>query len=148
MVSDLIVGWRWLATLDRHTCIRCGARDLMLYDLNFEPQGHALVWGKGPGKLHRKCRCVVIPELHQDLAALERGATRPSVSEGGVVIISAATRYSDWIKERSGGFLETVLGPTRSQVFQKHRLKLTDLLTPDGMRELRLWELTKTYPWP
>lgn len=147
MENDLVVGWRWLATLDRNTCIRCGARDGMLYDLNFQPQGHSLAWGKGPGKLHKECRCLATPELQPSFRGLRHGATRPSVCDGKAFLVSASTRYADWIKERSGGFLETVLGPTRSQVFQKHGLKLTDLLTPDGMRELRLWELTQLYPW-
>ena len=51
--EDVIDGYRWLATLDRRTCLVCGANDgkEVRYLNDFKEQV----------PLHYNCRCIIVP---------------------------------------------------------------------------------------
>ncbi|GAG01384.1 unnamed protein product, partial [marine sediment metagenome] len=62
--KDMIRGWLWIAVLDdRTTTDICLPRHGMKWDPDFNPVGHDLEWGPGPGAIHYQCRSVPVPLL-------------------------------------------------------------------------------------
>lgn len=130
--DGVVRGYRWLATLDRSTCIGCAVRDGLSYDLDLEPVGHALPWGRGPGRRHAKCRCTMTPVLDDEFAKYMRGAWRPAVANGRAEQVPAETTYSQWFQRQSEAFQSEYLGPMRFSLLRKHNLDLIDLVDDAG----------------
>lgn len=145
--DDIIVGFRWLATLDSRTCLKCAARDGLTYSRTGEPVGHNVPLSRGPGKIHRKCRCVLLPKLDGEYNYLHVGALRPSVDEDGAKQVLAELTYNEWFKERKPWFQGQVLGPMRHAVWAAHSLNLADLLDESG-NPLKVAALFEKYGSP
>lgn len=137
-----IGGLRWLATLDSHTCVSCGALDGAVWNLDGEPiRGTKAAFAAPP--LHFACRCVLspIPKGLDDVfpgmdAAIEAASQRAS-SNGPV---AGSTTFADFLKRQSPAFVEEVLGKTRADLFLAGKLTLSDLVSGTG-RPLTLDEL-------
>lgn len=102
--AGLFSGYRYLATLDRRTCIVCGHYDGKLFkSLKDIPEL----------PLHLNCRCLVIPEI--------KGMTDEydgkRASEGGEV--DGSISFSQWLKSQSDSVQMDVLGRTRFNLFKK-----------------------------
>jgi SPP1 gp7 family putative phage head morphogenesis protein len=129
--SDVITALRWMATLDAHTCARCGARDGMKWRVDGTPIAGAEAFLNPP--LHFNDRCVLVPETAlSDLAP----GTRAS-SEGQV---SSKTTFSDFLDRQGKAFQDEVLGPGRAQMWRDGKITLTDLTSGAG-RPLTLDQL-------
>lgn len=102
--SDVVVGEKFIATLERGTCPICRSLD-----------GKEYAVGEGPiPPVHVCCRCMRIPVLAPEFAYLEEGATRSS--EKGPA--PASMTYYDWLKTQPAAFQDEALGPTRGQLFR------------------------------
>lgn len=110
--DDILVGYRWISTLDRFTSPICRPRDQQVY-LNtdkFKPVPPA----------HPNCRSAITPELREDLD-LPPG-TRASKGEEGGKQVSGTTQYYDWMKTQSAAFQDDILGPTMGKAFRNSGL--------------------------
>lgn len=102
--SDLIVGYKIIATLDARTTDVCRAMDGKVFPLN----------GKSPRPpFHPRCRTTTIADLGDEFDFLDKGATRSS--EFGYV--GADLDYYDWLKQQDRGYVKDVLGKTRTDLF-------------------------------
>lgn len=142
--ADIIKGYQWLATLDSTTCLRCAARDGLRFTKTFEPIGHSLPWSRGPGKIHRRCRCVCLPVLDSRYDILSRGATRPAVLMGQVEHVPTTTTYNDWLRTKSPAYQEYLIGFGRSVIWRTNNLHLMDLLDDAG-RPMKVAALVEKY---
>lgn len=132
--SRFIAGVRWTATLDSHTCLRCGALDGKSWDMDGSPRSDTDVAFTVPG-LHANCRCV-LTAVAKGFEGKREGATRAS-SEGQV---DASTTFEAFLKRQPASFVEKTLGKTRADAFRAGKLGLRDLISGSG-RELTLDEL-------
>lgn len=138
--DDFIEGFQWVAALDARTCLRCAARDSLKYTKSLEPIGHLVPWGKGPGRIHHKCRCIALPLIDSRFDFLNKGATRASVNGP----VPQDLSYHQWLKEQPEEFIREVLGRDRATIWRINNLHLMDLLGPDG-RPLKVSELQEKY---
>jgi SPP1 gp7 family putative phage head morphogenesis protein len=129
---NIIKGVRWLATLDRHCCVICGALDGASWDLDGNPLGDTTFQFHAP-PLHPECRCVLSPvtktfrEIGLDIDEPTDTGQRASC-EGP---ISGSTSFQDFLKRQSPEFVRGVLGEERAELFLSGKLALRDLVTPD-----------------
>jgi SPP1 gp7 family putative phage head morphogenesis protein len=102
--SDVVVGWRFVATLDSNTTELCRGLDGRVFKL-----------GEGPQPpLHIRCRSTTVPEIADEFAFLDEGATRSS--ENGYV--SGNETYYSWLKRQPDGFQDDAIGPKRAQLLR------------------------------
>jgi SPP1 gp7 family putative phage head morphogenesis protein len=130
---DIVIGYRWVSTLDSKTTPVCRSLDGNVYQM-----------GAGPmPPLHPNCRSVTVPELNETAKILEL-ITRAS-STGPV---TASTTYYDWLKSQPASFQDSVLGPTRGKLLRNGgltsdefaRLNLGRTFKPRTLEEMRsLW---------
>ncbi len=98
--EDLISGYKWLATLDRRTCLVCGNLDTKVVSKITD-------FGSQP-PMHYNCRCVIIPliegydELDDD--------SRANSSEG--------YSYEEWLGRQSESVQKDILGDSRYKLFK------------------------------
>lgn len=123
--SDIIRGVAWDATLDSRVCPRCLPLDGRVFPLN---------GGLRP-PLHILCRCFVRPVLKYRLS-LPDGMR--ATMDGA---IPASTTAGAWLKTKSRGVQDDILGPTRAALFRKGKYKLDDFIDKSG----RLFTLDDLY---
>lgn len=100
--SDVITGYRFVATLDSRTTQQCRSLDGRLFEL-----------GAGPvPPLHIGCRSTTVAEVDPALDFLDEGATRSA--EFGPV--DADQTYYDWLKEQDIEFQNEAIGPMRAKL--------------------------------
>lgn len=105
--DDIVVGYRFIATLDSRTSQQCRSLDQQVFKL-----------GKGPlPPLHVRCRSTTVAELSEN-EELEKGATRASKGEEGGQPVDASLSYYDWLKTQPADFQDTAIGPTRGKLFR------------------------------
>lgn len=152
----LIEGKIWVSTLDsRTTPLICGVRDMMLYNMANEPQGHTLPWGAGPKRIHWGCRSDSVPKL----VGVPFVAPRPSVGAGSayqrgdnvtnrgtvrkptkvnrekdifsIEMKTTRTRYEGWLKSQSRtniDYVSDILGSGKNaRLFRDGEVSLAQL---------------------
>lgn len=142
--DDILAGYQWLATLDPHTCLKCAARDGLRYTLDFQPIGHSLAWGRGPGKIHRRCRCTrtfVLKSAEQ----MRLNGLAPSTRASAQGQVPADLTYNDWLRTEPAYVATDVLGVTCATIWRTNNLHLMDLLGADG-KPMKVRELLDKYP--
>lgn len=132
--ADIINGVQFLGTLDGNTCLECGVRDGMTWDLD----GMALPGTDLPFKappLHKNCRCVLTPVM-KPMSEIS-GGTLPDIidrgtraSSGGQV--SNKLKFVDWFKSRTVSQQNAQFGETKAQLFREGRLSLRSMLDETG----------------
>jgi SPP1 gp7 family putative phage head morphogenesis protein len=130
---DIVIGYRWVSTLDSHTTVICRSLDGQVFEI-----------GNGPmPPIHIRCRSVTIPEMNETAKLLE-AVTR--AAKGGAV--PANWTYYDWLQHQPASFQDSVLGTQRGMLFRNGglsakefaRLNLGRTFKPrtlDEMRRLR-----------
>lgn len=138
--DEVLKGVQQLSTFDSHTSDICIAYSGASYDLQGNPiNGTTLPMGSIPR--HWNCRSVWVPltkswrELGVDIDEIKPG-TRAS-DEGQ---ISATTTMSQFLKGKSPGELDELLGKGKAELFSSGKITLRDLLDQNG-RPLTLQEL-------
>lgn len=102
--SDVVTGYRIVATLDGRTSSQCRSLD-----------GRVFKTGKGPmPPFHIRCRTTTAAVLDDRYSFLEDDATR--ASKDGYV--KADQTYYDWLKGQDAEFQNVALGPTRAKLFR------------------------------
>lgn len=110
--KDILKGYVWVATLDDRTSSECGERDGLEYDLNFNPVGHSLPWGAGPGRLHWNCRSRQSPVLKswRELGAdVDEFTPRTRASLDGQV--PANTNFKEWVAKQPANKQKAAANP-------------------------------------
>ncbi|MNR02769.1 Phage Mu protein F like protein [compost metagenome] len=127
--DDILQGWRWISTLDKHTTPMCQDRDQHLYGWD-DP--------KPPG--HWNCRSSSVPVLKDEFAREIKVSTRPAVGPNGAELVSSKTTYQEWLSRQPASFQRDVLGPNRYELFTKGELTL-DKFVDDNGKTLTLAQL-------
>lgn len=104
--SDIVIGYKVIATLDTHTTPFC--RDIdgrnVLKDDSYQPMP----------PFHFGCRTSTTPLLNSKFDYLKSGATRSS-KDG---YVASTTTYYDWLKTQSASVQNEVLGKTKGLIFR------------------------------
>ncbi len=100
--ADIVTGYQWVATLDGKTCQVCRSLDLKVFKLDKGPQP----------PIHYQCRCNLIPYFGPDLEFLNAD------QQAGTSRVNYSQSYYEWLQTQSDDFQDTVLGPTRGQLFR------------------------------
>lgn len=112
--SDVVIGYHWLATLDRRTTTQCKSLE-ELYGSGkdyFKP-------GQGPvPPIHPNCRSTTIAKFDSKYDFLDDGATRASSGTENKEVDANLTYYS-WLKSQPASFQNTALGVQRATLFRK-----------------------------
>lgn len=103
--SDVVQGYKIVATLDAATCSVCGALDIArVYQL-----------GEGPTlPIHPGCRCTTGPVIAEEFAFLDEGATRSSATG----YVPADETYYQWLQRQPASFQADAIGPTRAALLR------------------------------
>lgn len=113
---DLVIGYRWLSTLDSRTSAICRARD-----------GEVFLYKNSPNPLppaHYMCRSTTTQELSSNnpLARKRGESTRASKgAEGGKPVKDNLTYY-EWLKTQPASFQDEALGKTQGLIFRNSGL--------------------------
>lgn len=147
LLGDMLMGWRYVATLDGRTCPICGADDHKFFPVD-----------KTRPRLprHFSCRCLYVPAV--DEPADHKAVERPAVKHEGRTVHhrdgSTSTKfkvadvehttenYSQWLKRQmkeDPAFVRSILGKTRFELYESGKVSL-DKMTVDG-RIKRISEL-------
>jgi SPP1 gp7 family putative phage head morphogenesis protein len=119
--QDVVLGYRWVSTLDKKTSAQCKSLDGRVFEL-----------GKGPlPPAHINCRSTTVPSTRLS-AAFSKGATRASVGDSGGGQVDAGLGYYDWLATQPASFQDAALGPVRGKLFRSGGL------TPDKFAALQL----------
>lgn len=105
--QDVVLGYRWVSTLDKKTSAQCRSLDGRVFEL-----------GKGPlPPAHINCRSTTVPSTRLS-AMFSRDATRASVGDKGGAQVDASLGYYDWLATQSASFQDAALGPVRGKLFR------------------------------
>lgn len=100
--SDIFTGYKWLATLDRRTCLSCASLDLKVFksikDAPSQP-------------LHHNCRCTLLPIIE----GIDVEGQRES--EDGYV--DEKLNYENWLKKQPVEVQKEILGLSRYKLFKE-----------------------------
>jgi SPP1 gp7 family putative phage head morphogenesis protein len=138
--SDLVIGYRWVSTLDGRTTQVCKSLDGNEF---YNKDG-----GRKPRPpIHINCRSTTVAILDPklDLGFLDKGATRASM-DGPV---PAGQSYYDWLKGQPAEFQKEALGATRAKLFADGGLsaeKFAELNLGRNFQPLTLDEMRNIAP--
>lgn len=123
--SDVVVGVKIIATLDRKTSQLCKGMDQMEFPLDKGP--------RPPFHIHCRTTFTLITKLSEFFA---KGATRASVGDNGGEQVDAGKNYYEWLATQPASFQDHALGPVRGKLFRNGGLP------PDKFAKL---QLSKTF---
>ena len=141
--SDVMDGWRYLATLDGRTCLVCGADDNRIFKMD-EP--------KPVLPRHFACRCTYIPYMkdeagqrkrptvkHSEKMVNHRDGTQSRRFTPDEVTTGFTGSYQQWLKQQlktDPAFVKKVLGPKRFELFKAGKLNLSRMTTDGRIKSL------------
>ncbi len=133
----------WLATLDVHTCLICGPRDLKRYTLDDPPQpiDHDLPWNGGPGVIHWGCRCVASP-VPKAIPGFKFPVGQRAAGGGPV---PGNMDFEAFLKRKGEAWQDESLGKGRAELWRKKKLTLEQLLGNFSHNPLSLTQLEAKY---
>lgn len=135
--DDLVKGVQWVSTLDDRTTPQCQVRDGLEYTLDYEPRGHSVPWGDGPGALHWNCRSTSVPVLAtwKELGIDAREVTDEQRAALDGMVPSTQT-FGEWLGHMRDqgrlGLVEEVLGKRRAAAFMAGQIRFRDLFNESG----------------
>jgi SPP1 gp7 family putative phage head morphogenesis protein len=108
--SDIIKGYRIVATLDGRTSSECQVRDGSVEPLD----------NPDLPPYHFNCRTTYTAVLDDRFAFLEEDATRAArdLETGKIEYVDANQTYYGWLKNQPAAFQDSVLGKTRGELFR------------------------------
>lgn len=123
--KNLLKGVRWVATLDKATCMQCAALD----GRTWTPPSKAL---RPVVHTHPNCRCILVPIIKGLPGVVLPAGTRASMTGQ----VPATQTYPTWFRQQTPGFQQDVLGPTRYRLYRSGALALKDFSTASGTRSV------------
>ncbi|MEM1189934.1 MAG: minor capsid protein [Pseudomonadota bacterium] len=139
--SDVVIGYRWLSTLDGKTSTLCRSLD-----------GQVFKFDQGPvPPAHIRCRSTTLAELAERFADLDAGGTRAarSTTTGKTVDVPQGETFYSWLKQQSPEFQDEVIGPFRGRLLREGGLsaqRFAQLQLDRNFRPLTLVEMRKLEP--
>ena len=134
--EDILLGYRWLSTLDGRTTFICMSRDNKLYalDSGITTPAH---WG---------CRSTLIPEVkpEYDIGSDLTGERFARDKDGKRENVSDKVTYGGWLKRQPKEFQNEVLGVNRAKLFRSGKVKIENFTGDDG-KTLTLEQLKATH---
>jgi len=138
--EDIVIGYRWLSTLDSRTSTICRSLD-----------GQVFKFDKGPvPPAHIRCRSTTLAELDGRYKSLDTGGSRAarSTRTGKTVDVPAESNYYDWLKKQPAEFQDQVIGPARGKLLRDGgltakrfaQLQLDRNFTPLSLEDMRRLE--------
>lgn len=119
--SDVVLGYRWVSTLDRKTSQQCKGLDGRVFEV-----------GKGPlPPAHINCRSTTTGTTRLS-EMFSKGATRASVGDSGGAQVPADENYYQWLSTQPADFQDAAIGPVRGKLFRDGGL------TPEKFAKLQL----------
>ena len=106
--ADVVKKVRWLSTLDKRTCPRCGALDGREFAIKVGPRP----------PLHPNCRCTTVPVLSGEFAFLDEGMKRPFKGPNGGGQTDAGESYYAWLMRQPAAFQDEAIGPSRARLLR------------------------------
>lgn len=119
--SDVVVGVKWVSTLDQRTSNQCKSLDGTVFPLDSGPRP----------PLHPNCRSSVIA-LTRLSELFSKDATRAAKGAEGRGQVDASLSYYDWLKSQPASFQDEALGKARAKLFRDGGL------SPERFAELQL----------
>lgn len=114
--SDLIIGMRWISTLDSKTSDICRDRDQTVYLFKDYGQNYP----RPPA--HHNCRSTLTPELSDEYSFLKESRTRPAVTEvdgkATAEQVPGTQSYYTWLKNQPAPVQNDALGVTKAKIFR------------------------------
>lgn len=141
--EDFIPAYRYTATLDSRTCLRCSP-----YDGKVSKNRENL-----PTLIrHARCRCVITPwdeefvtgnekrpfAIHEERTVQHRDgstSTKFKIVRGGQ--LPAKTKYSEWFARQPESFQLRVLGSRRFQWYKEGKFTLSQFTTRQRIKSIR-----------
>jgi hypothetical protein len=121
--SDVLEGYRFIATLDSRTTLICASNDQKVFPI-----------GAGPmPPLHWGCRSATIPAVSPEFdVGSKLHGERPAIGGKGVTQVSGRTTYGSWLKKQPTEFIDEALGTERSRLFRSGKIKIEGFVDPTG----------------
>lgn len=142
--SSLVLGYHWVATLDRRTTQQCKGIE-EIYGVG---KKHFLT-GVGPlPPIHVNCRSTTAPKLDSKYDFLDEGATRASSGTTNGEVDAKLTYYS-WLKTQPASFQDIALGKQRAALFRDGGLsamRFAELSLDRNFNPLTLAEMREIEP--
>lgn len=102
--DDIIVGYKWVSTLDSRTTQVCRSLDGQIFKI-----------GEGPlPPIHIGCRSTTVAEFSDDLAFLQDGRTRATFQGRA----ANDENYYTWLKRQPAEFQDKAIGQTRGKLLR------------------------------
>ena len=103
--EEVISGYKWLSTLDRHSCLVCG---------HLDGQVHKNLTDFTPPPIHFNCRCILLPVIkgYDELDIEGRANSKKNIS------------YKEWFDEQSDEVKRDILGTSRFNMYSEGKLSL------------------------
>jgi len=133
--SNVVIGVRWISTLDTQTTPICMNLDQSVHPINKGPRPPA----------HIQCRSRTVAELDGRFDFLKKGATRSSMSGP----VSARESYYSWLKRQPAGIQAAAIGQKRSKLLRDGGLsaeKFAKLNMGRNFKPLTLEKMKKLEP--
>lgn len=136
--SDVVVGVKWVSTLDQRTSNQCKSLDGTVFPLDSGPRP----------PLHPNCRSSVIA-LTRLSELFSKGATRAAKGAEGRGQVDARLSYYDWLQSQPDSFQDAALGKTRAKLFRDGGLspeRFADLQLGRNFKPLSLAQMRELEP--
>jgi SPP1 gp7 family putative phage head morphogenesis protein len=133
--ADVVQGVRWMATLDAHTCARCGAMDGSTWKLDGTPINAMRPMQQPP--IHFNDRCVMAP-----ITRFSTMGDGKRASDAGPV--DRKITFEDFLSRQTEAYKIEVLGKGRAELWKDGKITLADLTSGTG-RPLTLDQLRSKY---
>jgi len=124
--AQYLKGVRWVATLDRRSCLQCAQLDGKFFTDIKKAKVPVI-------DTHPNCRCSLVPVLKAASELGLPGATRASFNGQ----VPATQKYAEWFRQQDAAFQREVLGPTRYKLWAAGKAQLKDFATAAGVRDVK-----------
>lgn len=133
--SDVIIGWKSVATLDSRTSYQCAELDGQKY---MKPKySYATIPNRPPR--HLNCRSILIP-----LTKFDTVTVRPeNGDETGQV--ESNVKFEQWFPMQSEKFQKAYLGEARYKLYKEERLSIKSFVDVKDGRRFTIKELNEMY---
>jgi SPP1 gp7 family putative phage head morphogenesis protein len=122
--SDVLDGYRFIATLDGRTTLICASNDQKVFPIGAGAPMPPLHWG---------CRSTTIPAVSPEFdVGSKLHGQRPSVGSTGAKQVSGRTTYGGWLKKQPTEFIDEALGVERSRLFRSGKMTIDKFVDSTG----------------
>ena len=121
--EKILKGWQFVATLDSRTSVTCAGLSGQIFPI-----------GEGPiPPRHIGCRSttVAVTKSYRELG-FDADELTPSERSSMDGKVAGDITFSKWLNEKGEATQLSILGPTRTKLFQSGKLQLDDFIKNDG----------------